>query len=79
MRDEKIAVEVKFVGNRATAAKDIAEEISNDVHWYQTHPRCRHLICLVHDPESRIANPVGFESDLDSLSTENLSVRVIVA
>jgi len=58
--------------------KKIAEELVLDKEYYRKKERCRTLLCLVYDPDGRISNPRGFESDLNE-SRENFEVRVFVA
>ncbi|MBN2581874.1 MAG: hypothetical protein JXL80_02325, partial [Planctomycetes bacterium] len=43
-----------------------------------SHPNCKTLVCFVYDPEGRIGNPVGLETDL-SQDDDGLKVVVIVA
>lgn len=44
--------------------KEVGEELIVDKERYRNHKRCKRLICLVYDPEHRIANPIGLENDL---------------
>jgi hypothetical protein len=46
-------------------AKVIGERLIIDIARYKQHPQCRRLICFVYDPEGRITNPAGIESDLN--------------
>jgi len=62
---------------RGLAAKEIGEELIVDIARYKAHPRCKTLYCLVYDPEHRIKNPRGLESDL-SKKTDGLTVKVFV-
>ena len=48
-----------------------------DIARYKTRPSCNTLFCLVYDPEHRIQNPRGLESDL-SKEIDGLDVRVFV-
>jgi len=59
-------------------AKELGTELIEDIVRYKTHPSCKQLICFVYDPESRVANPRGIESDL-SRSEGDFSVKVIIA
>ena len=45
-------------------AKSVGEQLIIDIAKYKKHPQCRRLVCFVYDPEGRIANPMGIESDL---------------
>jgi hypothetical protein len=43
---------------------DLGAQLLVDRERYQVHPDCRCLVCFVYDPEGRIGNPTGLESDL---------------
>ncbi|WP_245394188.1 hypothetical protein [Pectobacterium parvum] len=49
-----------------------------DIARYKSHPDCETLICFVYDPEERVANPVGLESDLER-NTSDIKVKVIIS
>lgn len=74
LKKEKIAVEVKKTRD-SLSLKEIGNELFIDIKRYKNHPDCEVLFCLVYDPEGRITNPYGLESDL---SEENENIRVIV-
>ncbi len=76
LKKEKIVVEVKKT-RKGLDAKRLGEELIIDMAHYRNHSDCQTLICFVYDPESRIANPAGLESDL-SRDDPNLLVRVII-
>jgi hypothetical protein len=63
LKDEKIVIEVK---KTRPGLKDgqLGTELIEDITRYKTHPDCSQLICFVYDPEGRIGNPRGLESDL---------------
>lgn len=58
-------------------AKTIGEQLIIDVARYKRHPQCRRLVCFVYDPEGRVANPSGIESDLNS-GNHGIDVRVFI-
>jgi hypothetical protein len=58
--------------------KDLLEQIRADVERYRSRGRCTHLLCFVYDPDGRIGNPRGFESELSSTS-QHFTVDVVVA
>ena len=58
-------------------AKAVGEQLIVDIAKYKKHPQCRRLVCFVYDPEGRIANPVGIESDLNS-GAHGIDVRVYI-
>ncbi len=44
---------------------------------YQTHPDCKNLVFFIYDPERKIANPRGFEEDLE-IRSRNINVKVFI-
>ena len=58
-------------------AKVVGEQLIIDIARYKRHPQCRRLVCFVYDPEGRIANPSGIESDLNS-GDHGIEVRVSI-
>lgn len=77
LKKEKIVIEVKKT-RRSLSDKDVGEQLLIDISTYDVHPDCEHLICFVYDPEGRIGNPIGLESDLNKKSTDNLKVNVYI-
>lgn len=63
LKQEKTIVEIKKT-RKNLGSKEIGEQLIVDAQRYKTHPDCDRLICFVYDPEGRIANPRGIESDL---------------
>ena len=73
---EESVIETKKTRPGLTA-KELGDRLIVDIARYRSHPRCKRLICFVYDPEGRVTNPKGIESDLGR--TENdLEVRVII-
>jgi hypothetical protein len=58
--------------------KDLADQVRADVERYRNRGRCAYLLCFIYDPEGRIGNPRGLESELCTAS-EHFAVDVIVA
>lgn len=58
-------------------AKSVGEQLIIDITKYKKHPQCRRLICFVYDPEGRVANPAGIESDLNT-GDHGIEVRVSI-
>lgn len=58
-------------------AKAVGEQLIIDIARYKKHPQCRRLVCFVYDPEGRIANPSGIESDLNN-GDHGIEVRVSI-
>lgn len=59
-------------------AKELGEQLIIDIAKYKRHPNCRTLFCFVYDPDGRIANPRGIESDLNA-NQDDMTVRVLIA
>jgi hypothetical protein len=76
LNNESIVIEVKKT--RATLkAKELGDQLLIDIGRYQSHPKCQTLVCFVYDPEAKIANPRGIETDL-SKKINDLDVRVFI-
>lgn len=58
-------------------AKEIGEQLIIDIAKYKEHPKCKRLICLVYDPDGRITNARGLETDLTKKHGE-LEVQVLI-
>ena len=57
--------------------KEIGEQLSIDIARYGEH--CQKLICFIYDKENFLSNPFGLISDLEKLSTEELSIRIFIS
>lgn len=77
LKEHQIVLEVKE-SRKGLDAKRLGEELLVDIQRYKAHPGCKTLICLVYDPEGRIANPRGLEKDLSG-TRDGIEVRVIIA
>ncbi|MGQ0811550.1 MAG: hypothetical protein ACT4OO_10050, partial [Nitrospiraceae bacterium] len=49
-------------------AREIGEQLQVDAERYAAREACQTLFCFVYDPEGRIGNPRGLETDLTSIS-----------
>ncbi|BFU95977.1 MAG: hypothetical protein NTNFB02_26990 [Nitrospira sp.] len=58
--------------------RDLTEQLRADIEHCRTLKRCSTLLYFVYDPEGRIGNPRGLETDLISIS-DQLTVDVYVA
>jgi hypothetical protein len=76
VKAEQVMVETKMTRPGLTAAA-LRDELAIDVQAYATHPDCKALVILIHDPEHRIANPTGLEADLMAASA-HMPVRAVV-
>lgn len=63
LKQRGLAIEIKKT-RKGLDANELGEQLVIDIERYQEHPDCDTLICFVYDPEGRIANPRGVESDL---------------
>ena len=63
LKAERVVVETKKT-RKGLDAKELGDQLIIDIQRYQSHPDCKTLFCFVYDPEARIANPMGIESDL---------------
>lgn len=60
------------------SAREIAQQVKTDADHYLAQDHCRTFFCFVYDPEGRIGNPRGLETDL-AMVTDSCSVDVLVA
>jgi hypothetical protein len=70
----EMAIEVKKARPGLTA-RVLGEELIVDIARYQSHPRCRKLLCFVYDPDGIIANPRGIETDLSKPPPRRATTR----
>ncbi len=77
LKVEKTVVEAKKT-RPGLSAREIGNQLLEDIGRYQVHPDCQTLVCFVYDPEWRIVNPSGLENDL-SRSANGINVKVIIA
>ncbi|HDM8193637.1 TPA: hypothetical protein P0E30_005102 [Vibrio harveyi] len=76
LKPERIVIEIKKT-RKGLGAKEVGSELIEDIHRYSSHPDCDALICFVYDPEGRVSNPRGLESDLNK-DENDLSVRTFI-
>jgi REase_DpnII-MboI len=77
LKSEEILVEAKMTRAGLTEKK-LADQLIEDIERYRSHPDFRTLVAIVYDPERRIGNPRGLESDLRR-DSEELRVRVVIS
>jgi hypothetical protein len=70
-------VETKMLRHGMTD-KSLGSELLVDIARYASHQDCERLICLVYDPDHRLRNPKGLQSDL-SKRHGKLDVVVVIA
>ena len=76
LKGEGIVVEVKKTRPNL-GAREVGDQLLIDIGRYQSHPGCKTLVCFVYDPEGRIANPRGLETDL-TRPVNSIDVRVFI-
>lgn len=76
LKNESTVIEVKKTRS-GLGAKEIGTQLIDDIERYKKHSDCKYLICFVYDPEGRIANPRGLESDLNRQEGK-LKVKVLI-
>ena len=64
MKNEKIVLEIKHTRDTLTE-KEIGDEFFSDLHRYEVHLECEHLVFFIYDPRNIIENPGGVETDLN--------------
>lgn len=77
LKKEKVVIEVKRTRD-GLGDKEVGEQLIIDIARYKSHKDCKLLVCFVYDPEGRIGNPRGLESDLAALATPDLGVVVYI-
>jgi REase_DpnII-MboI len=77
LNQDRLAVVVKKT-RPGLSAKDLTDQVRADIERYRGRGRCMSLFCFIYDPEGRIANSKGLESELASTS-EHFTVDVLVA
>lgn len=76
LKSESTVVEMKKT-RKGLGAREVTDQLIIDIARYQQHQYCKVLVCIVYDPEERIANPTAIESDL-SKKHGSLAVKVFV-
>ena len=76
LNDSRLAVIVKKTCP-GLSVKGLTDQLRIDTERYRSHERCTTLLCFIYDPEGRIGNPRGLETNLTSMS-ESFSIEVLV-
>jgi hypothetical protein len=74
---DRLAIVVKKT-RTGLSRKDLMEQVRADVERYRARGRCTHLLCFIYDPDGRVGNSRGLESELSSTS-EHFTIDVVVA
>jgi hypothetical protein len=77
LHKDRVVIVVKKTKAGITA-KELAEQARMDSTHYSGRIDCRTLVCFIYDPEGRIGNPRGLESDLTMVS-DAFTLEVIIA
>lgn len=59
-----LVIELKLVRDHSHA-KLVGKELTIDIAHYTAHPGCKHLWCVIYDPDKLIPNVAGLVSDLE--------------
>jgi hypothetical protein len=73
-----VVVETKMTRASMTSQK-LGEELLVDAGRYPKHPNCDAIIAYVYDPERRLNNPRGIESDLTMRTASGLSFLCVIS
>ncbi|EPR8030844.1 hypothetical protein N8S56_17550 [Enterobacter hormaechei subsp. hoffmannii] len=76
IRDNGIAIEAKKT-NKHLRDRMLADQIISDIHRYQSHPVCQHIIFFIYDPDHFIKNPVGLQNDINKIQS-NITSHLII-
>ena len=76
LKRDGIVVEVKMT-RKGLGAKELGDQLIQDIQRYEKHADCKTLVCFVYDPGGLVANPRGIEADLNKTDGE-LSVKVLI-
>ncbi|MBI3531699.1 MAG: transposase [Burkholderiales bacterium] len=78
--DYSLVIETKIIRDR-NHAKRVGDELIIDIEHYRAHASCKHLWCVVYDPEHLITNAEGLKADLEGPRTTKdgeVVVRVFI-
>jgi len=76
LKRERVVIEVKMTRD-GLDDKTVSQELIIDIDSYKAHQDCSTLFCFVYDPDDRLKNPRGIESDL-SREEAGYMVRVFI-
>ncbi len=63
LKNEKILIETKMT-RKTLKDKKLTEDLILDIQYYQKHPECKVLYCLIYDPDDLIQNRSAIINDL---------------
>lgn len=76
LKSERLVIEAKMT-RAGLVARQVGEQLINDIERYRSHPDCAALLGIVYDPDQRIVNARTLEADLSG-TRDGLVVRVVV-
>jgi hypothetical protein len=76
LEQERIAIELKMT-RASMSVGELSTQLIEDIARFKKHPGYETLVCFVYDPDRRVSNPRGVESELDLLGGEN-RVRTLI-
>jgi REase_DpnII-MboI len=74
--DIKTLVELKMA-RPSLSTRVLSDQLIIDIERYQKYSGCSTLICIVYDPDGRVSNPRGVESDLNNRERD-IIVQVMI-
>ena len=77
LNHDRLAIVVKKT-RTGLSPKELTDQVRVDIERYRTRERCTGLLCFIYDPEGRIGNPRGLETDLTTVS-DTFTVDILVA
>ncbi len=76
LKREQIVIETKKTRQGLTG-REVGQQLIVDIEKYKQHHDCKTLVCFVYDPDFRIPNPRGVETDLES-SSRDMTLKVLI-
>jgi hypothetical protein len=77
LKPQQIVIELKMTRS-GLGRKELGNQLLLDIARYSQYADCKELCCFVYDPDARIDNPRGMESDLESQSNAALKLHVFI-
>jgi hypothetical protein len=76
LKKENLVVETKMIRD-SLLDKQLTDELLIDIGRY-SGMKVKDLVCLVYDPLALLKNPAGIKADLESKSSANLTVHLVI-
>lgn len=78
LKSEKTVVEVKCTRD-GLRDKELCDQMLLDIARYRAHPDCRYLMFYIYDRKKLVRNPAGIIKDIESHSSQQVTVAVMIA